>query len=147
MDETIRVTVVRTAAAMQAVRDIRHAVFVAEQGIPPELDRDGRDKSAVHVLVWCGASAVATGRMLRVGPQEGQLARIAVLPAFRGRGLGREVVRALEAEARKQGLRRLRLQAHRHLEDFYRNLGYECTGTTARAGTHVVIDMARTLPG
>ena len=52
------------------------------------------------------------------------LASLYVLPARRGHGLGRALVRAAEEEARSLGITRLFLYTPAH-EDFYTTLGWE----------------------
>lgn len=127
---------------------IRRQVFVEEQGIPAALDADGLDDRAVHVLVSIADRAAATGRLVPStgrGVLDGVLARIAVLPEFRDRGLGGEVVRGLEAAAEGRGIRRLTLHPHEYLERFYRRLGYRTIPGTTVVGEHTLITMEKTL--
>jgi hypothetical protein len=39
-----------TAADWPAVADLRHRVFLLEQGVPAQLERDDVDATALHVL-------------------------------------------------------------------------------------------------
>ena len=61
-----------------------------------------------------GAPGVPAGyvQIVMVEAPLGRLARVAVAPAARGRGLGRALVAAAAAEARRLGLRRLRLNVY-----------------------------------
>jgi predicted GNAT family N-acyltransferase len=137
--------VVSTPEELAAAMAIRRRVFVEEQGIPADLDEDGLDSSAVHVLVCDGKQPVATGRLVIDTRNEGVLARIAVLPSHRGGGLGRRVVRELESLARRRGLTALSLQPHRYLERFYADLGYETVAGTSIVGGHELITMRKSL--
>ena len=66
-----------------AVRDIRLAVFVREQGVPEALEWDDADAASVHVLaVDTTETPIGTGRLL----PNGQVGRMAVHRAWRGRG-------------------------------------------------------------
>ena len=125
---------------------IRHAVFVREQAIPTALDRDGRDDAAVHVLAYVGGEPAGTARLVVGEGGAGVVARVAVLPAYRGWGLGRRLVRALEDEAAGWGVRRLVLHPHEHLEGYYRDLGYRRIGGTHTAGSHRLLTMEKRLP-
>lgn len=145
MEPAFRIGLATTAADRRRAAAIRHAVFVVEQGIPEHLDRDGLDDGATHVLGWWGDRAVATGRLVTEPEATGHLGRIAVLPDFRGRGLGRRVVAALETAARAQGLHTALLHAHSHLEAFYRALGYRPAGLPFDAGGYRLIPMKKTL--
>jgi predicted GNAT family N-acyltransferase len=106
------------------IRRIRNAVFTVEQGIDEEADFDGQDPEAVHVLVACEGEYVGTGRML----SDGHIGRLAVLEAYRGRGLGAQVLRALVHEAERMGLARVYLGAQKQAVGFYERLGFSVYG-------------------
>ena len=140
------VIVASTPDEVAAARSIRRRVFVQEQSIPGELDDDGLDEGAVHVVAFEGTEPIATGRLV-IEKDGGVLARIAVLPGWRGRGLGAEVVRKLEAAARERGVTELSLHPHAHLERFYAELGYETVPGRTTAGEHELITMRKRLEG
>ena len=50
---------------------------------------DGGDQSASHVLVLDAGVPVATARLTIMSEGQGRIARITLLPAYRGTGLGR----------------------------------------------------------
>ncbi len=136
----------RTPEALQQTRAIRDQVFAVEQGIPADLVHDGLDASALHVLALHDGAPAATGRLTISAEREGVLARIAVLPAYRGQGLGKRVVQHLEALARREGLTTVSLKPHHYLETFYANLGYETVpGSFTTAGPHPLITMTKRL--
>ncbi|MYS19613.1 GNAT family N-acetyltransferase [Streptomyces sp. SID4948] len=118
---------------MAAVHAIRHEVFVVEQDVPADLEWDGKDGRAVHVL----AEGAGTGRLL-VGedaagknggdPRIAVLGRLAVRKAARRGGVGARLVRALEDEAQRLGLRGVYLEAQTHAVPFYERLGYTAYG-------------------
>mgnify|MGYP006276639369 CR=1 FL=1 len=129
---------------LAASRNIRVAVFVKEQGIPRELELDETDYNATHVLVYSGDTPVATGR-LSVDEETGIIARIAVLPAYRGMGLGRRVVGMLEEQARRRKLEAVELSPHHYLERFYAELGYVRIPGTEEVAGHRLIRMRKNL--
>ncbi len=106
------------------IRRIRNAVFTAEQHIDKKIDFDGQDPDAVHVLVACQGAYVGTGRMLR----DGHIGRLAVLKAYRGCGLGAQVLLALVQEAERRGLKRVYLGAQKQAVGFYERLGFSVYG-------------------
>ena len=132
-------------AALNEAFSIRHRVFVEEQGIPAHLDRDGHDDRARQVLLRVEGDAAATGRVLIEPNGEAILARIAVLPAYRGSGLGGLVVTALHELAVRDGARTARLHPHRYLERFYRRLGYRRVEGDEIVAGHELITMVREL--
>lgn len=133
-----------SADELTAALEIRREVFVDEQRIPAELDADGLDDSASHVLVLVDGTAAATGRLVE-DAGEGVLARIAVRAPYRGRALGELVVRELEQMAAERRLRRLVLKPHRYLERFYERLGYRTEPGTERVGAHELITMTKSI--
>ena len=49
------------------IRRIREAVFIAEQHVPPELEWDSEDPTAVHFLALEGDYPIGTARLLPDG--------------------------------------------------------------------------------
>src|SRR6187431_3415162 len=86
------------AAELELALAIRRAVFVVEQGVPPELEQDGLDSSAEHFLARLGSLPVATARVRRTS-KGWKIERVAVLGGQRGRGVGMALVRRVLALA------------------------------------------------
>ncbi|MCY3820386.1 MAG: GNAT family N-acetyltransferase [Gammaproteobacteria bacterium] len=104
---------------------VRNAVFVDEQGVPPELESDGRDAEATHFLATNEAgNPVGTARLLA----DGQIGRIAVLPEFRRRGLARRLLGLAMDSARARGDRRVWLHAQHDATDLYLQAGFRFVG-------------------
>ena len=129
----------------KAALRIRTVVFVDEQRIPRELDEDGKDNRSVHVLAFHDGQAVATARLAVERDRTGVISRVAVLPAYRGSGLGGRMVGALEVLARERELTEVTLEPHEHLETFYGRLGFERVAGTKVAGEHKLITMRKRL--
>jgi GNAT superfamily N-acetyltransferase len=68
---------------------------------------DGR---GAFLVLSLGGAPVGCGALRRIDAETAELKRMYVSPAVRGRGLGRRLVAALEAEARGMGVRRLVLE-------------------------------------
>lgn len=120
-----RVRLVDWRDASAVLSSIRTTVFVGEQGVPPEIEIDGRDPGCAHVLAESDAGeAVGTGRLM----PDGRIGRMAVLAAWRGRGVGAAMLGALVAEARRRGFRETYLHAQSHARDFYARHGYVVEG-------------------
>jgi predicted GNAT family N-acyltransferase len=105
-------------------RPLREAVFIEEQGVPADLERDALDVDALHCVAYRGGRAVATGRLL---PQA-KIGRMAVRADARGQGIGRRVLDALVARAQARGDAAVELSAQRTAVDFYRRRGFETIG-------------------
>jgi predicted GNAT family N-acyltransferase len=107
---------------------LRHAVFVEEQQVPVELERDAQDEVAFHAIALDGGRCVGTGRLVRHEGGVGRVGRMAVDRAARRRGVGDRVLAALEARARADGLRQIELHAQCYVEAFYARNGYAREG-------------------
>lgn len=70
------------------------------------------------------APAVATGRLLRGNAGLARIGRLAVLPAWRRKGLGTRLLLLLEEAALARGARRVVVHAQVHALDFYLRHGY-----------------------
>jgi predicted GNAT family N-acyltransferase len=103
---------------------IRMEVFVVEQKVPEEIERDELDPVCSHLLAVDGDQAVATGRMTA----DGHIGRLAVLKSYRGQGIGRRLVQAFVERAVADGLSSVDLNAQTHARGFYEKLGFEAVG-------------------
>lgn len=113
----------------EGARAVRGAVFIEEQGVPVALEWDAEDAVALHALVVeASGRALATARLLPSRGGEARLGRMAVLPAWRGAGWGRLMLRALREVARARGDRVLTLSAQCHALAFYASEGWVAEG-------------------
>jgi predicted GNAT family N-acyltransferase len=103
--------------------ELRRQVFVVEQGVPLELECDGQDEDCAHLIARLGDRVAGTAR-LRAVAGGAKAERVAVPAELRGRGLGRALMRALEALARERGHARLSLHAQESAVPFYLDLDY-----------------------
>jgi predicted GNAT family N-acyltransferase len=107
--------------ALPALRQVRDAVFVDEQQVPVELERDDLDPLCRHVLARDGqGQPIGTGRLT----PEHRIGRMAVLADWRGRGVGNAVLLALLDEARQLGWREVSLHAQASAIGFYARHGF-----------------------
>ena len=87
----IRVQQVSHADAHVAIHDVRQRVFVQEQGIAAELERDALDPVSAHVLALdSDGQPVGTGRLA----PDGRIGRMAVLATHRSNGVGEALLAA-----------------------------------------------------
>ncbi|MEF8841720.1 MAG: GNAT family N-acetyltransferase [Haloarculaceae archaeon] len=110
----------------EAALEIRREVFIEEQDVPEELELDGKDDEATHVLARSDGEPVGTARLRDYGDGLAKVERVAVLEPHRGEGWGERIMDAVEAHARETGYERVHLAAQVPVVDFYERLGYEC---------------------
>lgn len=106
------------------LRALREQVFIIEQQVPRDIEWDGRDEDALHVLGSLDGVPIACGRLL----PEGKIGRMAVLAQHRGHGYGAAVLQALVDAASGQGLSEVYLHAQQHAAEFYRRAGFAPEG-------------------
>lgn len=112
---------------LYAIMAARVAVFVVEQNCPYQ-ELDGQDDIAHHLSVWNEQQTLLA--YLRVLPASERFAapsigRVITLPAARGRGLGRPLMRhGIEYCHQRYPQQDILLSAQHHLEPFYRSLGF-----------------------
>jgi ElaA protein len=113
-------------AALYAVLAARQAVFIVEQTCPyPDLD--GHDAEARHLIAWRDGEVAAYCRVFAPGVKyaEASLGRVLTTAAFRGTGVGREIVaRALAEIDRCHPGHGVRISAQQYLERFYGTFGF-----------------------
>ena len=107
---------------------LRRRVFVVEQQVPEDEEVDGRDPACLHVLAERAGAVVGTARLRVTAEGVAKAERVAVDRTLRGLGIGRLVMRALEAEAARQGHAAVVLGAQLEALPFYDRLGYEAYG-------------------
>ncbi len=112
---------------------VRHTVFVVEQQVPEDLERDEYDTSgATHFLATINGIATGTGRVRAVGDgpnRKAKIQRVAVLPEARGAGLGVALMDAMQLHVQAQGMAdTITLGAQTHATGFYERLGYRPHG-------------------
>jgi predicted GNAT family N-acyltransferase len=104
---------------------VRRAVFIDEQNVPEALEWDEYDAVAQHFLATTlDGSPIGCARLL----PDGHVGRMAVLPAWRGHGVGRSLLAAVLNAARARGHAELRLSAQTHAADFYLRAGFVTQG-------------------
>lgn len=106
---------------LTGLRSVREAVFVHEQGVPLALEWDELDPASHHVIARDDAGhAIGTGRLTPTRA----IGRMAVLPQWRGRGVGEALLAALVGQARTLGWPEVTLHAQATAIGFYARAGF-----------------------
>lgn len=117
------------AAQLMAVREV---VFIIEQEVPVELEWDGLDAAAQHLLALNAAGeAIGCARLLA----DGSIGRMAVLKPWRGLGVGAALLNAAIAYYQQQARPVITLSAQVHAIAFYEKFGFRvCSEAYMDAG-------------
>jgi predicted GNAT family N-acyltransferase len=142
MRDAISIRIVAWSEARTEAMRVREAVFVVEQGVPPEIELDEWDPRCDHALAFeRRGQVVGTGRLL----PDGHIGRMAVLADWRGRGVGGAILAALVERAASRGMKRLVLNAQTHAVPFYARHGFVVFGAEFMEADIPHVGMARDL--
>jgi len=136
---------VTTAIEREAAFAVRRTVFIEEQDVPEDIEMDGNDDAATHVVASEDGQPIGTARLREPEPGVGKVERVAVVADRRGEGIGRHVMAEIEAIAREQDIERLVLHAQTNVESFYTELGYETTSAVFQEAGIDHVEMAKEL--
>lgn len=121
-----------SAVDLYAVLRARAAVFIVEQNCPYQ-DIDAYDLDGMHLIAWHGEEIAAYLRVL--GPNtkfaEPSIGRVLTTSAFRGTGLGHELLgRGIRHATLHFPGSALRISAQAHLAAFYARAGFVCVSAS-----------------
>jgi putative N-acetyltransferase, MSMEG_0567 N-terminal domain family len=138
---------VRDAEALAAHHRIRHAVFVAEQGVFDQSDVDAHDArvDVVHVLALYRGVPAGTVRLFPTGPREWLGDRLAVLPEYRSARIGGPLVRFAVATAAARGGQLMRAHVQVANERFFHHLDWSTDGPVEDYVGHPHVPMSISL--
>lgn len=130
---------------LKGCHSIRDRVFIEEQAVPLEVERDFNDPHSGHLLLLRGKEEVGTLRM-RLTDEGIKLERIAILPQERGKKLGKLLI--------QEGVKRSRelyptapiyILAQVQASQFYASLGFIATDEYKEEGNrlHVTMTLSR----
>lgn len=108
-----------------AIARIRRQVFIEEQAVPEVMEWEVRDSECDWFVAQDKAGEVVG--ICRLTP-DAHIGRMAVLPAWRRRGVGSALLQAALGAARQQGLRQVALHAQVHAVAFYGRFGFKPSG-------------------
>jgi len=104
------------------LKAVREQVFITEQQVPINLEWDGLDDTAQHLLAFNAAGkAIGCARLL----DNGSIGRMAVLKAWRGCGVGSALLNTAIKIHQQQGAQTIYLSAQVHAIPFYEKAGFE----------------------
>ena len=110
---------------------IRKRVFVEEQGVPEEMELDEFDLNARHALAYADSECIGTARLITLSGSVGSIGRIgrmAVLPRYRGQGVGKQLLEALLKASHSQDIKQIELHAQVTVIPFYEQFGFIAQG-------------------
>lgn len=125
MSERFRIVDADYGRDVALLRAVREPVFVHEQNVPLDMEWDELDPLSRHVLALDAAGQpIGTGRLT----PEPRIGRMAVLPAWRGHGIGAAILGQLIDAAIALGYPTIELHAQVSAIGFYERHGFSPWG-------------------
>lgn len=107
----------------EKLKAIREEVFIEEQRVPPYIEWDEADDSAIHLLLLDNMQeAIGCARLL---PDKQRVGRMAVRKSWRGKGLGRLLLNHAIALCQAKGWHAIYLSSQTHAIPFYQAAGFK----------------------
>lgn len=108
-----------------AIAYVRRKVFIDEQGVPESLEWENADPECLwFVATTSNGEVIGIGRLT----PEGRIGRMAVMPAWRRRGVGAGILVAAIQAARERGQALIELSAQTRAIPFYLRHGFTVQG-------------------
>ena len=115
----------KTADEWQAYYHLRWEVLRQPWQQPEGSEKDELEEDAFHFAAFDNSNTIIGVARLHLQDSEtGQVRYMAVLPLFRGQGIGRQLLQAIEARAASLGLDKIVLNARENAVRFYQQAGY-----------------------
>ncbi len=124
----LTIKVVNYAMAKSAIQMIRHQVFEVEQGVNHELEFDGQDNTAQHLLAYWDEKPIGTTRIRYLSPQTAKIERLAVLQKFRGKGVGIKLMKTALETIHQTSVTEVIVHAQEYVKILYLKLGFKGVG-------------------
>lgn len=122
----------QSAEEFAAYYELRWRVLREPWSLPRGSERDELEGSAYHLGIFSNEVPIAVGRLHQVDSRKGQIRCMAVDEAHQRRGLGSQILRDLENEARLQDLEQIHLNGRENAVLFYEKHGYKVVSTGPR---------------
>jgi len=122
----LEIRLIKNQHELEQVFEIRKQAFVQEQDVPLELELDGLDDDADHVIVYYNEKPIGCAR-IRIN-EYAKLERVAILKQYRNRGFGTQLMHYLIDYCKSKNITEIRLHSQTYVSDFYEKIGFITRG-------------------
>ena len=121
-----------TSEEFKKYYNLRYEILRKPWGQPLGSERDEREDTSIHRMIIDKktGNALAVGRLQFNSTHEAQIRYMAVADEFQKKGLGSQIISALEDVSRGKGIQKIILSARENALQFYKNNGYEIVKKT-----------------
>ncbi|NHC33681.1 GNAT family N-acetyltransferase [Scytonema millei] len=127
-DINLTIKVAELPEDFSAMRSVRTEVFQSEQRIDPELDFDGQDESSDQIIAYLDDRPIGTARIRYLDDTTAKIERLAVLPAGRGKGIGKLIMEKAIALATQKKMQEVVIHSQEYIQGLHQKLGFEPEG-------------------
>ncbi|MEY3343532.1 MAG: hypothetical protein RL090_1216 [Bacteroidota bacterium] len=126
IQDQINIRQVTSEQDLEKCFQLRFEVLRKPWNQPVGSERDDTDMQSWHFLAETnGGKAVATARLHAIDATTCQIRYMAVADEYQGKGIGMELISAVEQVGKAKGLKRVFLQARENAVPFYLAAGYK----------------------
>lgn len=109
---------------IERIISLRYEVLRKPWNKPADTATDELEYESINAYIELNDKIIACARLQDNGNGLGQIRFMAVSQTQQGKGLGKQIVLAIEEEAKKMGLEKIQLQARDNAVEFYKSCGY-----------------------
>ena len=102
----------------------RWLVLRSPLGLERGSEQDSHEDTALHIIVMCDRTIIASARLRELSPELGSISYVAVLPEFQNQGIGTKLIQKLIAKSQEKNLKAVRLMSRINAVKFYQKLGF-----------------------
>ncbi|MEK4564587.1 GNAT family N-acetyltransferase [Alkalihalobacillus sp. FSL R5-0424] len=122
---TWNILTVTNASELNDAFSVREKVFVEEQGVSSDLEKDALDATATHYVLYDQSGQPAGAARTRHIDTYAKVERVCISKDLRGQGAGVALMNCIERELlMNQKIPTAKLNAQVHAVRFYEHLGY-----------------------
>ncbi|AGB42489.1 putative acyltransferase [Halobacteroides halobius DSM 5150] len=121
----MKVKVINSEGDLDRALNLRKEVFVAEQGVPLDLEVDGNDQEAIHFIVENNGQLIGTCRLMKSNSQVAKLERMAIKSKYRKQGVGSKLITEVIDFAQSNNFKKLILHSQLQAKEFYLKHDFE----------------------
>lgn len=118
------VKIAKSKSELKNIVDLRYKILREPWQQAYDSSSDELEESSVNAYIKLDEKIVACGRLQNNGSGIGQIRYMAVDSNQQGKGLGKLILKKLEEEAVKIGLKTIELQARENALEFYKANNY-----------------------
>ena len=123
---SLEIRIVEKREELDGVIEIRKNVFVKEQKVSLDLEIDGLDSDAEHVIAYLDHEPIGCAR-IRTN-NYAKLERIAIIEEHRGKGFGKQLTDFLINYCKQKNFDEIRLHSQTYVSGFYKKCGFKIRG-------------------